>query len=211
MIRIRGLCKAFGRNRVLEGLDLDIARGESLVVIGRSGTGKSVLAKNIIGLMQPDSGSIAIAGAETVGLGGLARDRLLAKFGVLFQGAALFDSLPVWENVAFGLIHNRRMDRRAGARSRDRDAVPCRARRRPGRALPVRALGRHAKARGPGPRHRRRTRDHVFRRAHHRARPDHGRCHQRPDRGMRARAWRDRAVRSPTTWRARARSPTGSR
>ena len=113
MIRIRGLCKAFGRNRVLEGLDLDIARGESLVVIGRSGTGKSVLAKNIIGLMQPDSGSIAIAGAETVGLGGLARDRLLARFGVLFQGAALFDSMPVWENVAFGLIHNRRMDRRA--------------------------------------------------------------------------------------------------
>ena len=112
MIRIRGLCKAFGHNRVLEGLDLDIARGESLVVIGGSGTGKSVLVKNVIGLLRPDSGSIEVDGAETVGLAGGARDRVLAKFGVLFQGAALFDSLRIWENVAFGLIQNRRMPRR---------------------------------------------------------------------------------------------------
>ena len=108
-IGIRGLCKAFGDNRVLDGLDLDIARGESLVVIGGSGTGKSVLVKNIIGLMRPDSGSVAIDGAETVGLAGAARDRLLARVGVLFQGAALFDGMRVWENVAFGLIHNRGM------------------------------------------------------------------------------------------------------
>lgn len=112
-IRIRGLCKAFGRNRVLHDLDLDVRRGESLVVIGGSGTGKSVLVKNIVGLMRPDSGSIEIDGAETVGLAGAARDAMLARFGVLFQGAALFDSMPVWENVAFGLIHNRRIDRRA--------------------------------------------------------------------------------------------------
>ena len=110
-IRVRGLCKAFGTNRVLDGLDLDIARGESLAVIGRSGTGKSVLVKNIVGLMRPDAGSIEIDGKETVGLAGAARDRILAGFGVLFQGAALFDSMPVWENVAFGLIHNRGMPR----------------------------------------------------------------------------------------------------
>ena len=110
-IRVRGLCKAFGANRVLDELDLDILRGESLVVIGGSGTGKSVLVKNIIGLMRPDSGSIAIDGAETVGLLGGARNAVLARFGVLFQDAALFDGMPVWENVAFGLIHNRGMQR----------------------------------------------------------------------------------------------------
>ena len=111
-IRIRRLCKAFGRNRVLDELDLDIGRGESLAVIGGSGTGKSVLIKNIVGLIQPDSGSIAIDGVETVGLAGGARDEVLAKFGVLFQGAALFDSMSVWENVAFSLIHNLGMPRR---------------------------------------------------------------------------------------------------
>ncbi len=108
-IRVRGLCKAFGDNRVLDGLDLDISRGESLAVIGGSGIGKSVLVKNIVGLMRPDSGSIEIDGKETVGLAGAARDKVLARFGVLFQGAALFDSMPIWENVAFGLIHNRGM------------------------------------------------------------------------------------------------------
>ena len=112
-IRIRGLCKAFGTNRVLDALDLDIARGESLVVIGASGTGKSVLMKSVIGLLRPDSGSVEIDGAETVGLSGAARDRILARFGVLFQGAALFDSMTVWENVAFAPMRGRRMDRRA--------------------------------------------------------------------------------------------------
>ncbi len=111
-IRIRGLCKAFGRNRVLDGLDLDIGRGESLAVIGGSGTGKSVLLKTIVGIMRPDSGSIEIDGAETAGLSGAARQAVLARCGVLFQGAALFDSLPVWENVAFGLVRSRRMPRR---------------------------------------------------------------------------------------------------
>lgn len=110
-IRIRGLCKAFGDNRVLDGLDLDIARGESLAVIGGSGIGKSVLVKNIVGLLRPDSGSIEIDGAETVGLAGAARDKVLARVGVLFQGAALFDSMSIWENVAFSLIHNRGMAR----------------------------------------------------------------------------------------------------
>ena len=85
-IRVRGLCKAFGTNRVLDGLDLDIAQGESLAVIGRSGTGKSVLVKNIVGLMRPDAGSIEIDGKETVGLAGPARDRILAGFGGAVSG-----------------------------------------------------------------------------------------------------------------------------
>jgi phospholipid/cholesterol/gamma-HCH transport system ATP-binding protein len=107
-IAVRGLKKSFGRKVVLDGLDLEIGVGESVVVIGGSGTGKSVLAKCIIGLMQADGGSIKIDGEEMVGRSASERERVMRKFGMLFQGAALFDSLPVWENVAFGLIqgHN---------------------------------------------------------------------------------------------------------
>jgi phospholipid/cholesterol/gamma-HCH transport system ATP-binding protein len=110
-IRLRGVCKAFGPKVVLDGLDLDIGDGESVVVIGGSGTGKSVLIKCILGLLRPDSGVIEIDGVETSRLSGVERDELMGKFGMLFQGAALFDSLPVWENVAFGLIQARGMDR----------------------------------------------------------------------------------------------------
>jgi phospholipid/cholesterol/gamma-HCH transport system ATP-binding protein len=110
-IVIRGLRKAFGPKVVLDGIDLDIAAGESLVVIGGSGTGKSVLLKCIIGLLRPDAGSIRIDGEETVGLPPHERERVMRKFGMLFQGAALFDSLPVWENVAFGLIQGRGVGR----------------------------------------------------------------------------------------------------
>ncbi|MBB4287542.1 ABC transporter ATP-binding protein [Roseospira goensis] len=116
-IRLRGVRKRFGSNVVLDGIDLDVATGESLVVIGGSGSGKSVLLKCILGLLRPDSGSIEIDGEETVGLSGRARDRVNAHIGMLFQGAALFDSLPVWENVAFGLIQGRRAGR-AEARAR---------------------------------------------------------------------------------------------
>ena len=110
-IAVRGVEKAFGPKRVLRGVDLDCGAGESLVVIGGSGTGKSVLIKCIIGLLRPDAGSIRIDGEETVGLGGTARSRLVRKFGMLFQGSALFDSLLVWENVAFGLVQGRGMRR----------------------------------------------------------------------------------------------------
>jgi phospholipid/cholesterol/gamma-HCH transport system ATP-binding protein len=112
-IRIRDLYKSFGSNRVLQGLDLDIGVGESVVVIGGSGTGKSVLLKCILGLLEPEAGSIQIDGRETVGMTGRERDEIMAKFGMLFQGAALFDSLSVWENVAFGLIQAKGMDRKA--------------------------------------------------------------------------------------------------
>ena len=110
-ISIRGLAKSFGRKVVLDGLDLDIGVGESVVVIGGSGSGKSVLAKCILGLIEPDGGSIKIDGREVVGLPATERGKIMQKFGVLFQGSALFDSLPVWENVAFGLIQGRRMER----------------------------------------------------------------------------------------------------
>jgi len=110
-IRLRGLCKRFGKNVVLDALDLDIPRGRSVVVIGGSGTGKSVMLKCILGLLRPEHGSITIDGEEVVGLRGRERDRILRKFGMLFQSAALFDSLPVWENVAFGLIAGHKMKR----------------------------------------------------------------------------------------------------
>jgi phospholipid/cholesterol/gamma-HCH transport system ATP-binding protein len=106
-IAVCGVEKSFGRKRVLDGIDIACGAGESLVVIGGSGTGKSVLVKCILGIMRPEAGSIRIDGAETVGLGRAAREPLMRKFGMLFQGSALFDSLSVWENVAFGLIQGR--------------------------------------------------------------------------------------------------------
>jgi len=111
-IRVRGLKKRFGPKVVLDGVDLDVKRRSSLVVIGGSGTGKSVLIKCIIGLLHPDAGRVIIDGEETTHLKGRARERLMGRFGMLFQGAALFDSLPVWENVAFGLIQGRGVPRR---------------------------------------------------------------------------------------------------
>jgi phospholipid/cholesterol/gamma-HCH transport system ATP-binding protein len=110
-IAIRDLARSFGPKQVLRGLDLDIAKGESVVVIGGSGTGKSVMLRCILGLMRPDSGSIRVDGAEITGFSGVERDRVRAKFGMLFQGGALFDSLSVWQNVAFGLIQGRGMAR----------------------------------------------------------------------------------------------------
>lgn len=110
-IRIRGLHKSFGTKTVLDGLDLDVGVGESMVVIGGSGTGKSVLIKSILGLLVPDSGNIQVDGEEVVGLASSERERVNRKFGMLFQGAALFDSLPSWENVAFGLLAQKRVNR----------------------------------------------------------------------------------------------------
>jgi phospholipid/cholesterol/gamma-HCH transport system ATP-binding protein len=112
-IDIRDLRKAFGRKVVLDGLNLELRAGESLVVIGGSGTGKSVLLKNILGLLEPETGSIKIDGVDIVGLPWRRREEVLRKFGMLFQNAALFDSLLVWENVAFGLIQGQGMDRQA--------------------------------------------------------------------------------------------------
>lgn len=104
MIRMENVHKSFGGNAVLNGLNLEIAKGSSMVIIGGSGTGKSVALKSILGLIQPDSGEIYVDG-KPAGAGD--RDAFLARFGMLFQGAALFDSLPVWQNVAFRLLRGR--------------------------------------------------------------------------------------------------------
>ncbi len=102
-IAVSGLTKAFGPKHVLEGVDLRVAPGESLVIIGGSGSGKSVLLKIILGLIKPDAGSILLDGQELVGLKGRAQEAARARFGMLFQGGALFDSLPVWRNITFAL------------------------------------------------------------------------------------------------------------
>lgn len=112
-IRLRGVCKSFGPKVVLDGVDLDIGVGESVVVIGGSGTGKSVMLKCILGLLEPDSGLIEIDGVDVNEFNGADHDALMRKLGMLFQGSALFDSLPVWENVAFGLIQARGMELQA--------------------------------------------------------------------------------------------------
>jgi len=111
-LELKGLKKSFGNKHILRGLDLSIPKGKSLVIIGGSGTGKSVMLKCILGLIHPDEGSILIDGKETIGTSAKERDIFMHKFGMLFQGAALFDSLKVWENVAFGLIHGRNIDRK---------------------------------------------------------------------------------------------------
>ena len=110
-ISIRNLHKSFGKKKVLDGVDLDVETGKSLVVIGGSGTGKSVLIKCIQNLLTPDMGSIKIDGKETVGVKGNKLKDFHSKMGMLFQGGALFDSLKVWENVAFSLLENQKADR----------------------------------------------------------------------------------------------------
>ena len=110
-IELVGVSKSFGSKHVLNGLNISVNKGRSLVVIGGSGTGKSVMLKCILGILRPDAGDIRIAGENAVGLKGKDRDEYLRRFGMLFQGSALFDSLSVWENVAFGLIQGRNMQR----------------------------------------------------------------------------------------------------
>lgn len=109
-ISIRNLYKSFGKKQVLSGINLDVRTGESLVVIGGSGTGKSVLIKCIQGLLIPDIGSIKIDGEEVIGSRRSLKN-IHSKMGMLFQGGALFDSLSVWENVAFSLLENQNMDK----------------------------------------------------------------------------------------------------
>ncbi len=114
MISLTGVHKTFGSNPVLRGVDLTIARGTSMVVIGGSGTGKSVLLKSILGLVRPDRGVIALDGQDVQMA---EREAFLARFGMLFQGGALFDSLSVWENVAFRLLRGAQARPREEARA----------------------------------------------------------------------------------------------
>ena len=116
-IRIRGLKKAFGEKKVLDGIDLDVMPGTGMVVIGGSGSGKSVLIKSIIGLVTPDSGVIEIDGEDVLKASPGRARALRAQIGMLFQNGALFDSLPVWENVTFGLLAQNKI-RRSAARGK---------------------------------------------------------------------------------------------
>ena len=104
MITLSDVHKSFGPKQVLRGVNLEVPKGESIVIIGGSGTGKSVLLKSVLGLVRHDSGMILLDGEDVTRA---ARDPFLARFGMLFQGAALFDSLPVWQNVAFRLMRGR--------------------------------------------------------------------------------------------------------
>jgi phospholipid/cholesterol/gamma-HCH transport system ATP-binding protein len=115
-IELKGVKKRFGPKVVLDGIDLTVETGDSLVIIGGSGSGKSVSIKCVLGIIRPDAGSIKVDGEEVTRLRGAKRDAYLRQFGMLFQGGALFDSLPVWENVAFGLIQGRGVHRK---RARD--------------------------------------------------------------------------------------------
>jgi phospholipid/cholesterol/gamma-HCH transport system ATP-binding protein len=116
-ISIRGLKKSFGTKEVLRGVDLDLAPGASLVVIGGSGTGKSVLLKCILGIVHADEGEILIDGVNILKVSASERARRTRQIGMLFQGSALFDSLKVWENVAFRLIYG---ERKLGTPARQR-------------------------------------------------------------------------------------------
>ena len=110
-IQLIGVKKRFGSKVVLDGVDLTVDKQSSLVIIGGSGTGKSVTIKSILGIIRPDEGTVLVDGEDVTHMNGGARDREMKKFGMLFQGGALFDSLPVWENVAVGLIQGRGMGR----------------------------------------------------------------------------------------------------
>lgn len=108
-IVLHNVAKSFGSKKVLAGVDLTVDKGESLVIIGGSGSGKSVTLKCILGLIKPDAGEIVIDGEDTVHLRGQKREEMMSHFGMLFQGGALFDSLKVWENIAFRLIQSKKM------------------------------------------------------------------------------------------------------
>lgn len=112
LLKLEGVEKSFGPKKVLRGVDIDVAPGQSLVIIGGSGSGKSVMLKNALGLMTPDAGRILFDGQDVTNAKGKMREAMRARVGMLFQAGALFDSLTVWENVAFRLINSEGMRRK---------------------------------------------------------------------------------------------------
>ena len=119
-ISLRNLNKSFGNKIILNNINLTIQKGESIAIIGESGTGKSVLLKCIIGLVQPDSGSLSIDGKEISMMTHKERTMLNSRFGVLFQGGALFDSLTIWENISFGLLQEKNLIKRMQKKKQSR-------------------------------------------------------------------------------------------
>ncbi len=113
-ISVQNVSKSFGDNHVLKGINLDVKKGESMVIIGGSGSGKSVLLKCILGLIEADSGSIKIDNQEMIGASSDHQLKMREKFGMLFQAGALFDSLPVWENICFALLQRKKITRKDG-------------------------------------------------------------------------------------------------
>lgn len=111
-IQMKDVHKSFGSKHILRGINLNLEPGTSTVIIGGSGTGKSVTLKCILGLLEADSGIIEVDGKNVLNMSSRERQKLMSKFGMLFQGGALFDSLPIWHNIAFGLIHGRGMSRK---------------------------------------------------------------------------------------------------
>ncbi|MBL0319834.1 MAG: ATP-binding cassette domain-containing protein [Alphaproteobacteria bacterium] len=110
-IEFNDVHKGFASKKVLQGVNFTLEKGKSLVIIGGSGSGKSVILKSLLGIMLPDKGAIFIDGEETTRISGAQRDRVMLKFGMLFQGGALFDSLPVWENITFALRQQEKINR----------------------------------------------------------------------------------------------------
>lgn len=107
IVEVKGIHKTFGKNHVLQGIDFEVRQGESFVILGGSGSGKSVLLKSIIGLIKPDASSVVNVFGEDITKLTINNNHLVERFGVLFQGGALFDSLPVWRNISFGLLKNK--------------------------------------------------------------------------------------------------------
>lgn len=122
ILQLKGVEKSFGSNQVLRGVDIDVAPGNSLVVLGGSGSGKSVMLKNALGLMTPDAGQILFNGEDVTHDQGREREAMRARIGMLFQSGALFDSLTVWENVAFRLLNAEKM-KRSDAKERAIDTL----------------------------------------------------------------------------------------
>lgn len=108
-IKLTNVKKSFGNKVVLDGVNIDVPTGESLVIIGGSGSGKSVTLKIILGLITPDSGKVEVDGQDILKMNSKEHDNMMRKFGMLFQGGALFDSMKIWENVAFGLVQSKKM------------------------------------------------------------------------------------------------------
>ncbi len=177
---------------MLDGVDLDVMPGTSMVVIGGSGTGKSVLLKSILGLVEPDEGSIEIDGRDVLRMRRREREAVNRGIGMLFQAAALFDSLPVWENVAFGLLAQRKLGR-GGARTRAGEVLT-QVGLAPsvGELSPAELSGGMQKRVGLARAIAAQPEHPVLRRADHGAGPDHGRGDRRADRGLRQAARLDR-------------------
>ncbi len=180
-IRVEDLRKSFHGKVVLDGVNLSVAEGESLVIVGPSGTGKSVLLKHLIGLVQPDSGRVFVDGQDFWALSDRERTGVRKKFGMSFQEGALFDSMSVFDNVAFPLRRSGRPP--AEVRDRVRECLEIVQLPNVEGKRPVGALRGNA---APGrfrPRDRPRARDPPLRRAEHGSRPDHDRRHRRGDPG----------------------------